>query len=121
MTTEHHVEPRELLTNEREILAVVLGAHSFPGADQVTRQIRHTSVTGGLTTFLDLAVSAKATAADVPDRPVPGRALVCSPAGEIEGEIIVWLKHGYLAGLEFAWYTDDPPTAMPELIQIHRQ
>lgn len=45
--------------------------------------------------------------------PVPGRFPV-QHGGELLGELLVWLRGGRLAGLEYAWVTDTAPTGMPE-------
>lgn len=66
------------------------------------------------TSFLDLGVeTAGAVLSPLPDGPVSGRLLVLGDAGEPTGEILVWIAGGLLAGLEYAWYTDEPPTAWP--------
>lgn len=123
MTLEGQFGRRALLEHEREILREVLAHASFPGAAQLTRQVEHTSVDGGLPTLLDLTVATGAAAAAdaVPDGPVACRALVHSPSGDVEGEIIVWVKGGYLAGLEYAWFTDEAPVAIPPASRVRVQ
>jgi hypothetical protein len=74
-------------------------------------------VTGGLATLLDLAVDGFHRASS-PNGPVPVRALAEGPAGEPLGEIVVWVKNGFLPGLEYAWVTDDEPTAMPSVTSV---
>jgi hypothetical protein len=34
------------------------------------------------------------------------------------GEIILWVEHGRLSGIEYAWYTDVRPQMLPEPAQI---
>jgi hypothetical protein len=80
-----------------------------------------TSLAGGLPTLMDLEVPRPVAAAHVPDGPAPVRAFVEAPNGEAEGEIIVWLKKGYLDGLEFAWYTDISPSEMPSPDRIRME
>jgi hypothetical protein len=67
---------------------------------------------GGIPTLLDLAVRGSPQASPVRDGPIPVRTLVGTEEA-LEGEILVWVKDGYLSGLEFAWFTDDPPSAFP--------
>lgn len=68
---------------------------------------------GGIPTLLELRVEASAPAAKCNDGPIPVRALVEGSDEEIEGEVLLWVRDGYLSGLEFAWFTDDAPTRMP--------
>jgi len=45
--------------------------------------------------------------------PVPVGASVVNDVGEPVGELLVWLESGLLAGLEYAWFTDEMPLALP--------
>ena len=54
-----------------------------------------------------------AASTQVPDGPLPVRALVTDALGQTTGEILVWMEDGYLSSAEHAWYTDDPPLAWP--------
>ena len=54
----------------------------------------------------------------VPDGPLPVRALVTDANGQTTGEILVWMENGYLSSAEHAWYTDDPPLAWPAATQL---
>ena len=107
------IEPRDLSLGERGLLDRLLQHGDFTGAEQLAEQVAEARVTGGLPTLLDLEVARTAPRADVPDGPAPLRAYVETPAGNVEGEILVWVTDGYLSGLEFAWYTDAPPPEMP--------
>ncbi|WP_328393671.1 hypothetical protein [Nocardia sp. NBC_00416] len=40
------------------------------------------------------------------------------PVGRPIGEIILWVEAGRLSGIEYAWYTDERPTQLPEPDQI---
>jgi hypothetical protein len=107
-------EPRDLTSRERTLLSFLLAARAFPGAQELAAQVEGTRVVGGRATLLDLATPKNAPSSARQDGPIPIRAFVQSPDGESLGEILVWVKDGCLAGLEFAWYTDDTPTEMPE-------
>lgn len=39
-------------------------------------------------------------------------------AGEPIGELLVWVTGGTLSGLEYAWYTDEPPVELPSPDQL---
>lgn len=63
-------------------------------------------------TMLDLVVPAGLDPVDLPDGPTPGRTFVYD-GDELIGEVLVWLQHGRLSGLEQAWFTDEPPRQWP--------
>ena len=89
---------------------------AWSGATGLLAQIPNTSVAGGIPTFLDLAVADAAPAVDVVDSPLPGpgvMATVIDEQGTETGEILVWVHAGFLSGLEFAWWTDEPPLRFP--------
>jgi hypothetical protein len=113
MTRAGTVEPRELTPDERGDLVRVLSSASTTGADVLLGQVPFVRVAGGIPTLLDLTVGAGAPRAAVGNGPLPGAWLVEGPGGEFEGELLIWVKDGYLDGLEFAWITDEPPTAFP--------
>ena len=109
---------RELAVNERGVLVRVLTAAAFPGAEQLLAQIPSITVQGGLPTLLDLKVRPSAEPASVPDGPIPLRTFIEGRSGDLEGEVIVWVKDGYVSGLELAWYTDDAPVTFPSPEQL---
>jgi len=109
------VEPRDLTSRERGLLSLLLDRASFDGARELAAQVAKTRVAGGFPTLLDLDVPKTAPASLYKPRRIPLRALVHSPGGELLGEILVWVRDGYLSALEYAWYTDDAPSEMPPL------
>jgi hypothetical protein len=62
---------------------------------------------------VDLEVLPGAPRAFTSDRLLPTRGAVLQDNGEPGGLILVWLEDGLLAGIEYAWYTDDPPSEWP--------
>jgi hypothetical protein len=48
-----------------------------------------------------------------PDGPIPLSMLVLNDAGDSVGELLIWVQHGFLSGLEFAWWTDCAPVDLP--------
>ncbi|WP_405178673.1 hypothetical protein OG225_32310 [Nocardia sp. NBC_01377] len=34
------------------------------------------------------------------------------------GEVILWVENGWLSGIEYAWYTDERPLALPQPSRI---
>ena len=105
--------PRALTEQEVELLRLLLTQGDFPGARELAVQVDETKVIGGLATLLDLDVPRAIPAAPMLDGPIPVRAFVQCQDEEAVGEVLVWVKDGYLSGLEFAWYTDTAPTEMP--------
>jgi hypothetical protein len=107
-------EIRPIDAREREIIGWILTKAQVSGADKLLEQLPSVAVKeGGTPTFLDLEVPAADPRADIEDGPLPVRALVDGETGELEGEILLWVSDGHLSGLEFAWYTDEPPTEWP--------
>lgn len=109
-----HVAARELSPGERDLLERLLRGAIFPGARELADQIGEARVTGGIPTLLDLDVSNTAQRSTHKDGPIPIRAFVERTPGEVSGEVLLWVKDGCLAGLEFAWYSDEKPTSMPD-------
>ena len=109
------VEPRDLSSRERDLLSFLLEHTSFDGGRELAAQVASTRVAGGFPTLLDLEVEKTTPASPHKPRLIPLRALVHSPGGELLGEILIWVREGYLSALEYAWYTDDAPCEMPLL------
>jgi hypothetical protein len=84
-----------------------------PNEPGLADQVQHVEAVAVTPTFLDLTVPLDVPAADVPDGPLPGRALVVDEDGETTGELLVWLSSGRLSGLELAWYGDETPSDWP--------
>ena len=104
----------DLLTEQaRSLLESVLRQADFPGSDELLQQASSVDVVGGPITMLDLRASHASSASAFADGPVPVSVVVSDAAGTLVGELLVWVGHGYLTGLEFAWWTDDPPDQLP--------
>ena len=97
----------------RLLLEGVLRQAEFPGGDELLRQASSVRVVGGPITMLDLRPGDASAASVFADGPIPLRALVSDGSGDLIGEILIWVEHGYLSGLEFAWWTDDAPHELP--------
>ncbi len=121
MTVPHNTD---LLTPQvRELLDWILRQLDFPGSDEILQQVAHMTVVGGPITMLDLRITEPSPASAFADGPAPMSATVTDTAGEAVGELLVWLKDGYLDGLEFAWWTDEAPNRLPvpEQIRVTRR
>lgn len=64
--------------------------------------------------MLNLRVPDSAPPLDSPDGPLNVRTFVVSESGEQTGEIIVWVRGGYVVCLEQAWYVGDAPLTWPD-------
>jgi hypothetical protein len=103
---------RTLTDKEAQLLGRILA--TIEGTQALAEQIGSVQVTDDSTaTFLTLMTPGPVTAAPFPDGPAPGRFPV-RHGDQIAGEVIVWLKDGRLAGLEYAWFTDSTPSRMPD-------
>jgi hypothetical protein len=104
----------------RELLARMLRP-AFDGVVELAAQIPTTRVHSGPVTMLRLDVDRSCAPSELPDGPIPNRGYVRGPSGEPTGQILVWVKGGYLSTFEFAWFTDQPPDQLPqpELVDVH--
>jgi hypothetical protein len=106
-------DPSRLDEKVRLAAAEVIRAAAVDDAGSLLDQLSETRVLRGPVTFLELSVPPSAPRSTVPDGPLPGRVFVVDGTGQPSGEIIVWIEHGYLSALEYAWYTDEPPEEWP--------
>lgn len=97
-----------------EILDLLAHVTAPLGKASVTlqRQAEVARVVRCSATMLDIAVPADRDEVELPDGPVPARALVYDHE-QLVGELLVWVRNGRLIGLEQAWYTETPPRAWP--------
>jgi hypothetical protein len=102
-----------LTERQARILDAVLDAAPGPGIDTLRLQLATAHVCGGPFTFPDLKVNRSMQSAPFADGPLPVHSVVKDAMGQPIGEIIVWITDGYLSGLEYAWYTDEPPAEWP--------
>jgi hypothetical protein len=106
---------RDQLTDHvRGLLGDVLQQAYFNGSEALVEQASSVSVAGGPITMLELRTSDTAPASAFADGPIPLSMVVSNSAGDLIGELLVWVEHGYLADLEYAWWTDDVPDELPD-------
>jgi hypothetical protein len=109
--------------DEREVaLLNLLLSVDFPGVDRLRDQVPACRVAGPWSVgsaSVDLVVADAAAAAEsVNDGPAPITACVYQPAGELIGELLVWIGAGRLTAIECAWFTDDAPALPPDATQV---
>ncbi len=107
------VAPRALTLNEARLLSLIIGALQEDDARSLAAQIYATTVGGDTPTMLDLVVAPGTSPATIDDGPLPVRAI--AP----QGEILVWVRNGTLAALEYAWTAENAPTEMPPPETVH--
>ena len=116
------ITPRPLNSSERAVLEHILSA-DFDGASALRGQLDRVEVVAtwaAESPSIDLVVREPVARASLPDRLVPVDAQVLDPSGEYTGELLVWVEDGaVLAGLEYAWVTDEPPLRLPAIENIH--
>lgn len=103
----------ELTDSVRRLLGDVFQQADFPGSEELARQAMSSSVVGGPITMLEIRSDRTLGAAAFADGPIPLSMEVSNSAGDLIGELLVWVENGYLSGLEFAWWTVDPPNELP--------
>jgi hypothetical protein len=110
---------RLLCLREHAVLLWVLSClDELSLAEVLHQQSRVVMAVDGLPTMVDLVVSDDAQRAAVVDGPLPVRAVVVDDAGDVVGEVIVWVSGGQLSALEYAWYSDEVPTGFPGPVSL---
>lgn len=90
----------------------------MPGIVELMTQVDHLGSVIGPVTMLQLGVLGTAPRSRYPNGPVQIDAEVLDAQGVSVGELLVWVEDGYLATLEFTWWTDEAPTALPGLDRV---
>lgn len=105
---------RPLQPLELDLLKVIASHAPESHRRALVAQISKARVVGGIPTLLKIGVDRDEDLVALPDGPLPVRALVEDRCGSPAGEVLVWIKGGYLTALEYAWVTDQPPAALPQ-------
>jgi hypothetical protein len=110
---------RPLSLREHAALLWVLSALDDPVQSEVLyRQSDEVLVGSGTPTMVELTLDKASARADLPDGPLPIRAVAYDDAGTPIGEVLVWIEDGLLSALEHAWYTDSRPDEFPPASQL---
>lgn len=116
------MEPRPLSGDEERVLRLLLAneleAETFLDQLPLARVTRHWIE--GLPS-VDIEVEPGAPHARISGQTLPTEGDVTDEAGNPTGLIVVWVENGALAGLEYAWYTDEPPFEWPSSDRITAQ
>ena len=110
------------------------GRHSSPGAtvlsatqrealnfvanlqkDQaIVDQIASVESYDGPATMARITIAPEKPLSALPDGPAPVIPAVVDDAGQLAGEIILWITHGVVDCVEQTWYSESPPEALPD-------
>ena len=97
---------------EAGVIRAIVSSAGIRGGDALIEDLDGALVSNSTPWILDVKVSGIGEGSDLPDGPFPARAFVPSNAA-YQGEVIIWLTKGHVSGLEFAWISDEPPSAWP--------
>lgn len=108
---------RPLREIERETLETLLSV-DFIGVAELRAQVplarcAGTQTSGSAPSF-DITVPKDAPRSEFPGNLAPITADVYDSNQEYTGEFLIWIAHGYLAGVEYAWVTDEAPDDLPD-------
>lgn len=114
------IQPRALTELESGVITELLSSGAA-GAGEFLSQIPFAQVvaTWGVgSPSVDLAVLPGAEPASGSTDGIFASGAVTDRNGAPVGEVILWVENGRLSGIEYAWYTDERPRALPEPAQI---
>ncbi|MGX1772547.1 hypothetical protein ACWIGW_10565 [Nocardia brasiliensis] len=114
------IEPRALTEREIGVVTRLLSAGAAGGHDYLPQipAARVTATWGVGSPSVDVVVPVElATAAGVTDG-IFASGGVTDRVGAPIGEVILWVEHGRLSAIEYAWYTDERPRTLPDPAQI---
>ncbi|WP_280247544.1 hypothetical protein [Nocardia abscessus] len=114
------IPPRALTDLETSVVTKLLSSGA-PGASEYLAQMPSSQVVatwGSGSPSVDLAVRPGAVQASGSPGGIFASGAVTDRSGSPIGEVILWVENGWLSGIEYAWYTNERPHALPEPDQI---
>ncbi|MFI6774285.1 hypothetical protein [Nocardia sp. NPDC050412] len=114
------IEPRAMTELETGVVTKLLSSGKA-GAGDYLAQIPFTQVnaTWGVgSPSVDVVVPSGVETASGSTDGIFANGAVTDHNGAPIGEVILWVEHGRLSGIEYAWYTDVRPQTLPEPAQI---
>jgi hypothetical protein len=103
---------RPISPEEAAVIRSILSQADIRRGGPLIADLDGALVANETTWILDVKASSSDEGADLPNGPFPAQAFVPNSA-EYQGEVIIWLTHGHVSGLEYAWVSDNPPTRWP--------
>lgn len=110
------IGPRPLTGLESAVVGKLL-AEGGVEAGEYLRQISQAQVVatwGEGSPSVDLIVQPGPARAVSRTEGIIAEGTVSDQHGSPVGELIVWVEDGWLSGIEYAWYTDERPVALPD-------
>ncbi|MEU1545534.1 hypothetical protein [Nocardia sp. NPDC005745] len=110
------IPPRALTDLEISVVTKLLSSN-VPGASEYLAQLPYSQVlaTWGIgSPSVDLMVQPGPVQASGQLDGIFASGAVTDRTGSPIGEVILWTENGWLSGIGYAWYTDEPPRALPE-------
>ncbi|WP_063049766.1 hypothetical protein [Nocardia arthritidis] len=114
------IPPRALTDLETRVVTKLLSSGA-PAASKYLAQMLYAQVvaTWGVgSPSVDLAVRPGAMQASGSPDEIFASGAVTDRNGAPIGEVMLWVENGWLSGIEYAWYTNERPHALPEPDQI---
>ncbi|WP_433678060.1 hypothetical protein [Nocardia sp. CA-119907] len=114
------IQPRALTELESGVVTKLLSSGAT-GAGEFLSQIPFAQVVATLgvgSPSVDLAVLPGALSASGSTGGIFASGAVTDRNGAPVGEVILWVENGRLNGIEYAWYTEERPRALPEPARI---
>ncbi|AZG45840.1 hypothetical protein [Gordonia insulae] len=111
-------DARQLTPDEEELIGRFISVLPEPERNVLRDQLEHASVVRGDSPIqVSLTVGSAARSADLSDGPLPVAAQAWD-GGDYLGEVMLFVSDGRMSLLEFAWVTDERPSAFPPLDSI---
>ncbi|WP_062993962.1 hypothetical protein [Nocardia anaemiae] len=114
------IQPRALTELESGVVTKLLSS-GVAGVGEFLSQLpfaRVVATWGVGSPSVELAVLPGAVPASGSTDGIVASGAVTDRNGAPVGEVILWVENGRLSGIEYAWYTDDRPRALPEPTRI---
>ncbi|MEU7631207.1 hypothetical protein AB0C34_14645 [Nocardia sp. NPDC049220] len=113
-------QPRPMTDLEAGVVTKLLSSGAA-GTTKYLAQVPYSQVIGtwGIgSPSVDLAVRPSTVQASDSRDGIFASGAVTDDNGSPIGEVMLWVENGWLSGIEYAWYTDERPHALPEPGQI---
>lgn len=111
------IEPRPLGDGERDTIRAIysrLGGTCRHGLEEQLNNLVVVATWAPHSASVEIRPSpgARVVPVDVQDGPLPVRSLVYQGEDAV-GEVILWVSHGILSAIEYAYYLGDTPSELP--------
>ncbi|GEM31919.1 hypothetical protein NN3_29260 [Nocardia neocaledoniensis NBRC 108232] len=110
------IEPRPLTGLESAVVGKLLAEGGVEAGEYLCQvsQAQVVATWGEGSPSVDLIVQPGPARAVSRTEGIIAEGTVSDQHGSPVGELIVWVEDGWLSGIEYAWYTDERPAALPD-------